>query len=354
LRGSSAVSVMLAFILAVCMLSLSGSSAKADTKWESVSLEGSVNYGLEFNGLQNPLETYVEVPDSTSLEVMSGITLESWFYANSYHQGGFFGKETGVANHGYRLFPAWTGDIYFDLFASDIGSIRAQYGINLWTHVAATWDGEYMKLYLDGILQCEALNPGVLRTNDLNLIIGAGLGEGGTVWSPFDGVIDEARIWSVARTQPEIQSTMHSLLAGNEPGLVGYWRFDEGAGQTVFDLSVHHNDGRLGSSADTDANDPIWVVSGAPITYEVSTEDAIEELRTTIVSWMLPKGIERSMISKIDGSLQLLAAGDWDGAVQTLADLMNHADALSDKKLTIEQATYIDLEAARIMNLITE
>jgi len=56
----------------------------------------------------------------------------------------------------------------------------------------------------------------------------------------FDGVIDEVRLWNVARTEAEIQSTMNSTLAGNEEGLVGYWNFDDG---TAKDLTTNENDG---------------------------------------------------------------------------------------------------------------
>ena len=56
----------------------------------------------------------------------------------------------------------------------------------------------------------------------------------------FDGVIDEVRLWNVARTEAEIQSTMNSTLAGNEEGLVGYWNFDNG---TAKDLTTNENDG---------------------------------------------------------------------------------------------------------------
>src|SRR5262249_51690616 len=50
----------------------------------------------------------------------------------------------------------------------------------------------------------------------------------------FIGLMDEVRIWSVARSQAEIAATMFERLAGNEPGLVAYYRFDEpGAAQAV-------------------------------------------------------------------------------------------------------------------------
>jgi hypothetical protein len=56
---------------------------------------------------------------------------------------------------------------------------------------------------------------------------------------------------------------MHSELpeiywATPDSGLVGYWRLNEGAGQTAGDLTAHGNDGRLGSTSGGDPDDPAW------------------------------------------------------------------------------------------------
>ncbi|MDZ7581905.1 MAG: LamG-like jellyroll fold domain-containing protein [Deltaproteobacteria bacterium] len=75
---------------------------------------------------------------------------------------------------------------------------------------------------------------------------------GGTYWGDTDttnGSMDEVRIWNVARTQGEIQAALAVPLAGNESGLVGYWKFDEtedlgvgGDGQDDFrDFSGNEN-----------------------------------------------------------------------------------------------------------------
>ena len=92
-----------------------------------------------------------------------------------------------------------------------------------------------------------------------NLAIGARY-EDGTAWAYyFNGLIDEVRIWNVARTQDEIQAAMSHHLEGTEEGLVGYWRMDEGSGQMLVDYSYNGNHGQLGSTADVDASDPAWL-----------------------------------------------------------------------------------------------
>src|SRR3989344_214241 len=46
-------------------------------------------------------------------------------------------------------------------------------------------------------------------------------------------------------------------------GLVGYWNFDEGIGQTVNDLSDQNNDGTLGANSTASTDDPSWTASKA-------------------------------------------------------------------------------------------
>ena len=79
----------------------------------------------------------------------------------------------------------------------------------------------------------------------------------------FNGIIDEVSLWNTARTQEQIQENMNRQLRGGEQGLVGYWSFDEGTGTTVFDNTANNNNGLLGGGSV--ANEPIWVVSTAPV-----------------------------------------------------------------------------------------
>jgi hypothetical protein len=50
-------------------------------------------------------------------------------------------------------------------------------------------------------------------------------------------LIDEFRIWNIARNETEIRSTMCTKLNGSETGLFAYYRFDNSSGATVIDLS---------------------------------------------------------------------------------------------------------------------
>jgi parallel beta-helix repeat protein len=64
----------------------------------------------------------------------------------------------------------------------------------------------------------------------------------------FNGLIDEVRIWNIARTQEDIQKNMNQPIENPEllENLVGYWNFDSG---TADDLSQYGNDGTLQGDA---------------------------------------------------------------------------------------------------------
>ncbi|MCP4708001.1 MAG: LamG domain-containing protein, partial [Planctomycetes bacterium] len=115
-------------------------------------------------------------------------------------------------------------------------------------HVAVTYEGIYsdLKMYINGIEQ-ELVSfgqspAGYINDNSaLDLIIGNSLNQNST----FDGIIDEVRIWNVARSAEEIQAGMQTDLNGDEPGLVGYWPMNEGNGSFIFDITANANNGAI-------------------------------------------------------------------------------------------------------------
>jgi hypothetical protein len=114
-----------------------------------------------------------------------------------------------------------------------------------WTHVAAAYDGGVWTLYVNGTLEGTAAPGAVPRADSLqHAAIGATLDSTGSPLGWFDGVVDEARVWNVARTPSEIQAGMTGPIA-TAPGLVGRWSFDEGLGSVSADSSGAGNDGTL-------------------------------------------------------------------------------------------------------------
>ncbi|GHG52084.1 LamG-like jellyroll fold domain-containing protein [Streptomyces griseocarneus] len=70
--------------------------------------------------------------------------------------------------------------------------------------------------------------------------------------------LDEVRIWDRARTAEELKRDKGVRLIGNDPGLVAYYRFDEGSGTRLHDQTDGARHGEL-------VGDPKWVTSEAPV-----------------------------------------------------------------------------------------
>jgi hypothetical protein len=99
-----------------------------------------------------------------------------------------------------------------------------------WLHVAMTWDGPNttLRTYVNGALRITTKSP-----NSTKLITTASpfyLGCNPPYYGCFSGLVDELRIWNVLRTDAEIMGAYNKALVGNEPGLVGYWKFDDAPG----------------------------------------------------------------------------------------------------------------------------
>ncbi len=126
---------------------------------------------------------------------------------------------------------------------------------NMCHHVALTRSSDSLRYYIDGIKVYSL--PANLGTIDTNHPFWIGNDEP-TTTTPFNGVIKEVRIWNFSRSDLDINDYSSTQLLGNETGLIGYWRLDEGAGQTVNDLNSSGNIGGLGSTLSLDVNDPTW------------------------------------------------------------------------------------------------
>lgn len=103
-----------------------------------------------------------------------------------------------------------------------------------WTHVAVVYTANRPTLYVNGQLA----RTGLQSTKTVSPSIYYGGYRDGTLdgaYGAFQGSVGELRIWSVARSQAQLQANMRATLAGNEAGLVGLWQFNEGAGTTVRD-----------------------------------------------------------------------------------------------------------------------
>jgi hypothetical protein len=110
---------------------------------------------------------------------------------------------------------------------------------NRWTHLAGTYDGGVLRLFVDGAEVSSLAAGGTMPASGGPLRIG-----GNDVWGEwFRGTIDEIRVYNRALSADEVRADMATAVAGAaaRPGLVAAYSFDTG-GQTI-DASGHGHNG---------------------------------------------------------------------------------------------------------------
>jgi len=82
--------------------------------------------------------------------------------------------------------------------------------------------------------------------------------------SYYGGGMDDLRIWNTARTASQIQTNLNRAFAGNETGLLAYYRMDEGTGTVLSDASGQTNNLQT-------ANSPTWTTGASGIQSLIQT-----------------------------------------------------------------------------------
>lgn len=240
-----------------------------------------ISYGqaLQFDGVDDR----VNCGNDTTLKISGNqITLEAWINATEWKDtewnGCIITKDAFdcPGNQGYMMRigkkDGGSGGVVANF---NIGSLEVSTEWNeLWTdegamdlatwhHVATVYDGSTMKIYIDGIESA---------SRDASMEIGPALKQplligDSPMWPGrnFNGLIDEVRVWNVARTFEQIFTNKDKELtaADNKTGLVAYYRFN-------FDTKDNTgvNDAVLGDTDENEDTDPTWVAKGAPITAD--------------------------------------------------------------------------------------
>jgi len=177
-----------------------------DTEWVE---EGKYDSALEFTGAP---DSYVRIKNNKSL-VPTQVTLEAWVFptqldgnkniiCNTEGSGNNIRFENGMLKayiHNGGEYATPTGG---PAIAAD-----------KWYHTAVTYDGKVATLYLDGEVIGEADRKGTITESTQDLFIGSETdGNQPNASYNFFGIIDEVRVWNVARTPDEIKQGMEKLL----------------------------------------------------------------------------------------------------------------------------------------------
>ena len=188
------------------MADASGNGNTGTISGASWTTAGKFGGALSFNGINN----LVLIPNSASLNVSAAMTLQAWVFPSATQSGWrtILQREVdayslNASNDAGPLFPAGGG--IFGGSGTWISGTSAS-PVNAWTHVALTYDGATLKLYVNGVQAASQARTGAVQTNTNPLRIGGNIPYG----EFFQGLIDEVRVYNRALTQAEIQTDMNT------------------------------------------------------------------------------------------------------------------------------------------------
>ncbi|UCH14745.1 MAG: metallophosphoesterase [Bacteroidales bacterium] len=105
---------------------------------------------------------------------------------------------------------------------------------DMWYHAAVTYDGVYLKLYLNGILESALeIEKQPMNQSNIKTVIGGVILTGDILAGYFNGLVDETRIWNYARTQEEIRNEINNEIKTPLAGLVIRLGLNEGSGTVI-------------------------------------------------------------------------------------------------------------------------
>jgi hypothetical protein len=195
--------------------------------------------------------SYISVPNSATLSPSTGITLEAWIKADAYAANSWenviISKDGWASgNQGYVLRTGANGILSFNFSSNGTWKevvSSAVMSTGNWYHVAGTYDGATLRIYINGIEQNSLAFAGPITNGSYDINIGrAAYTIGGTRY--FDGVIDEVKIWSSAISEASIREYMCKKVTSSHPqyaNLGGYWNMDQTG--SILDQSPNANNG---------------------------------------------------------------------------------------------------------------
>lgn len=281
-------------------------------------------YSLDFNGTNQ----YVSVPNNAAFNV-SAITIEAWFYWKGNYVEFITGKDIEgfemhtTTDNRIRFIPA-TG-VYLD---TPEGSIAK----NEWIHVSCSFDpstSPYATIYINGVEQSwTKAGEGLITTPIDNTTDPFLIALRQDASYPFTGKIDEVRVWNDVRTADEVRANMYSELAGNETGLVAYYKMSDAAGTIVSDNGPNNLDG-------TTVNAPYWQTSGAlagsrrALDFD-GTNDFIQLPSNANFNYSGSSVLTFETWVKYEGSSSTALFGKYGSGISTL-QMALYIDAANDK-----------------------
>jgi hypothetical protein len=242
---------------------------------------------LDFDGTGD----YVRIPDSSSLDINDTFTIAAWINPHSWggsSYGRIVQKYSFISNtgYGYMFYVCNDTDAQHSLrfYGGNVSNTGFQHSaandavsLNKWQHVAVTYNRTHLVFFVDGLEKGIISDPNhyLGNSNDYLYIGNASYDR------PYNGLIDEVRIWNRSLNRTEIQAEMSSSMPVSRP--VASYSFEEPTLATYVNDSHIWLNGTYGSALSFDGANDYVEVDNVPVNTSIGAYN-------TVAFWMYWNG----------------------------------------------------------------
>jgi len=290
------------------------------------------------------------VPDDPALDV-DQVSIAAWIRVGSFlDDARIVSKEFGTAqpysiytlNLGTPgVFTAGEDKVEFRVGLEGQNRLRLtgvqQVPLDTWTHVAATFDGTTMRVYVNGQLDGSLAASGVLRKNDEPVYIGASEFYGTPSTSQyFDGAIDDVRIYGRALSGEQIDALYalgRDVVVPQETAYGETWRADVTPfGLSAAGVTVASNTVLVGNVPPTAGDDTTTVTKGDSVQVDVLANDTDPDgsVDSTSVSIVTPPTHGSASVDAVTGVIEYTHDGTATAADSLTYTVQDDSGAVSN------------------------
>ncbi|MEZ4885107.1 MAG: LamG domain-containing protein [Chitinophagales bacterium] len=208
-----------------------GGIAVEGVKVVASSVDGASGHSLGFNGT----DQYAQIPHDNLHAPTGGFTVGVWAHPLALDQNmTLLHKSNGSNGFGIRYLQSSNEVEFWTHINGSEQNLKstAPFLANQYSHIGGSYDGEWLKLFVNGVPKDSVNVMGLLTPSTANLYLGGNSPDG-----YFNGSLDELVLLDYGRNNLEMEQDHARTLANSENGLIGYWRFDEGTGPFLFDAT---------------------------------------------------------------------------------------------------------------------
>lgn len=250
--------------------------AKTGSSSNFLSSDAIQQNSLDFDGTNDE----ITLGEMNALDNVGTFTIETWIKETEKVGTNAYFWSTGNSANDNMYFVRQTSNNRWFLNMTTGGSsaqVIVTAAINAdWTHFAIVYDGseaaaDRVKIYFDGVAQSTTISgtvPTTTPTVSGDFLIG--ISSWFNLGDNYDGIMDEFRIWSTARTAGEISANMNDEITSNTSDLIAYYKMNQGNADqtntnvtTLVDLSENCNHGTLTNFGLSTGSTSNWT-GGAP------------------------------------------------------------------------------------------